>query len=90
MRGLVFVLLLVIAQIGSYSWGFFGHRFINFHAVFLLPQEMIAFYKSNINYLSEHAVDADKRRYILPQEAPRHYIDLDHYSESGQLQMPKK
>lgn len=90
MRGLVFVLLLVVAPTGSYSWGFFGHRFINFHAVFLLPQELIAFYKSNIHYLSEHAVDADKRRYILPQEAPRHYIDLDHYIEEGQLQLPKK
>jgi hypothetical protein len=89
MRGLIFVLLLVVVPTCSYSWGFFGHRFINFHAVFLLPQEMIAFYKGNINYLSEHAVDADKRRYVLPQEAPHHYIDLDHYIEDGQLRLPK-
>lgn len=85
-----FILLLIFIPTGSYSWGFFGHRFINFHAVFLLPPEMIAFYKSNIQYLSEHAVDADKRRYILPQEAPRHYIDLDQYKRDGQILLPKK
>lgn len=89
MRGVFFLLLLVAVPTGTFSWGFFGHRFINFHAVFLLPQEMIAFYKGNINYLSEHAVDADKRRYSLPAEAPRHYIDLDHYIEGGKLHLPK-
>ena len=75
---------------GTYSWGFFAHRFINFHAVFLLPSEMIAFYKSNVHYLSEHAVDPDKRRYILPDEAPRHYIDLDRFKRNDSLLLPRK
>ncbi len=75
---------------GTYSWGFFAHRFINFHAVFLLPTEMIAFYKSNVHYLSEHAVDPDKRRYILPDEAPRHYIDLDRFKRNDSLLLPRK
>ncbi len=39
------------------------------------------FYKSNIVHLSEHAVDPDKRRYIIKTEACKHYIDLDHYPE---------
>lgn len=63
----------------AYSWGFYGHRRINFFAVFLLPPEMLAFYKPHIQYLEEHAVDPDKRRYAIPVEGPRHYIDLDRY-----------
>ena len=61
------------------NWGFFGHRMINKYAVFTLPQEMLPLYKVNINYLSEHAVDPDKRRYATKYEAIRHYIDIDHW-----------
>lgn len=42
---------------------------------------MMPFYKKNIVYLSEHAVDPDKRRYIVKSEACKHYIDLDHYPQ---------
>ncbi len=61
------------------SWGFFGHIRINKMAVFTLPPEMIGFYKRYVDYVSEHAVDPDKRRYASKVEAPRHYIDIDHY-----------
>lgn len=61
------------------EWGFYGHRKINFMAVFTLPEEMLPLFKTQILYLSEHAVDADKRRYAAKEEAIRHYIDLDHY-----------
>ncbi len=67
----------------SYSWGFFGHKKINRMAVFTLPPEMIKFYKKNIEYITEHAVDPDKRRYSTEGEAPRHYIDIDHYAQNG-------
>lgn len=90
LKGLAIIVILGMIPLGTFSWGFFGHRFINFHAVFLLPPEMIAFYKSNINYLSEHAVDPDKRRYLLPQEAPRHYIDLDQFKRDGSMLLPKE
>jgi hypothetical protein len=88
-KGLILLLSFGL-PIGTYSWGFFAHRFINFHAVFLLPDEMLPFYKKHIQYLSEHAVDADKRRYILPEEAPRHYIDLDHYTHQHKILLPKE
>ncbi|NRB64377.1 MAG: hypothetical protein HRU40_15345 [Saprospiraceae bacterium] len=61
------------------EWGFFGHRRINRLAVFTLPPEMIGFYKKNIEYITEHAVDPDKRRYATRHEAVRHYIDIDHW-----------
>jgi len=65
------------------SWGFFGHIRINKMAVFTLPPEMIGFYKRYIDYISEHAVDPDKRRYASKGEAPRHYIDIDHYGNDS-------
>ncbi len=61
------------------EWGFFAHRRINRLAVFTLPPELIAFYKKHLEYVTEHAVDPDKRRYATRHEAPRHYIDLDHW-----------
>lgn len=63
------------------TWGFFGHKKINRMAVFTLPTEMMGFYKKHIDYLTEHAVDPDKRRYAVEDEAARHYIDIDHYGE---------
>ena len=62
-----------------FCWGFYGHRKINYLAVFLLPPEMMLLYKTHIDFLSEHSVDPDKRRYAIPEEGPRHYIDIDHY-----------
>jgi hypothetical protein len=63
----------------SFCWGFYAHKKINHHAVFLLPPEMMRFYKANIEFVSEHAVDPDMRRYVVEAEGPRHYIDIDHY-----------
>lgn len=40
---------------------------------------MIAFYKHHLQYLTESAVNPDRRRYIVPEEGARHYIDLDRY-----------
>ncbi|MEM7102079.1 MAG: zinc dependent phospholipase C family protein [Bacteroidota bacterium] len=82
-------LLLVSAISGSFyqpyhqhdkeDWGFYGHRKINRMAVFTLPQDMIPFFKQNIEYITEHAIDPDKRRYATKHEAVRHYIDIDHH-----------
>ncbi len=52
-------------------------------AVLTLPSQMIGFYKKNIEFITEHAVDPDKRRYAVKGEAERHYIDIDHYDSTG-------
>jgi hypothetical protein len=65
-------------------WGFFGHKRINRLATFSLPPEMFGFFKENIEFITEHAVDPDKRRYGVDGEAQRHYIDIDHYAVNGQ------
>ena len=74
----------------SIPWGFYAHKRVNRYAVFTLPEELIGFYKKHIDHLTEHAVDADKRRYAIKEEAPRHYIDIDHYGENPFLEMPRK
>ena len=63
------------------SWGFYGHRLINQMAVYTLPPEMFGYYKKNILYITEHAIDPDKRRYATKHEGVRHYIDIDHWDK---------
>ncbi len=75
-------------QEAQFVWGFYAHRLINKTAVFLLPQEMLGFYKGNIRYLEENAVNPDARRYLIEGEAPRHYIDLDLYKEEAHGKIP--
>lgn len=71
-------------------WGFFAHKQINRLAVFTLPKGMIKFYKNNIDYIAEHAVDADKRRYADTAEASRHFIDIDRYGTAPFDSLPQK
>jgi hypothetical protein len=73
----------------SQSWGFYGHKRINRMAVFTLPPEMVTFYKTHIEFVTNHAVDPDKRRYGVDGEAPRHYIDIDHYGTHAFDSVPK-
>lgn len=61
------------------AWGFYGHKKINRLAVFSLPSPMFGFYREHINDITERAVNPDKRRHAIANEAPKHYIDLDHY-----------
>jgi hypothetical protein len=70
-------------------WGFFAHERINRLAVFTLPPAMIGFYKANIDYITEASVNPDRRRFFSADEAPRHYIDLDHYGDSALYNIPR-
>ncbi|MFN8142867.1 MAG: zinc dependent phospholipase C family protein [Bacteroidia bacterium] len=76
---LLFIVCLLIIPTRNFAWGFYGHRKINYMACFTLPPELFGFYKQHIDFLTEHAVDPDKRRYSDKEEPPRHYIDIDHY-----------
>ena len=72
------------------DWGFFAHKRINRLAVLTLPPKMMGFFKRNIDWLSDHAVDPDMRRYATKQEAPRHYIDLDNYGTPPFDSLPRQ
>ncbi len=62
-----------------FSWGFYAHRKINRMAVFTLPSGMIGFFKKHIEYITEHAIDPDRRTQVVEGEAPKHYMDLELY-----------
>ena len=83
------LLFILIPKESVLSWGFYGHKRINRMAVFTLPPEMVSFYKKHIEFITDHAVDPDKRRYSVEGEAPRHYIDIDHYGEHAFDSVPK-
>jgi hypothetical protein len=88
----IIVLFLFLSSIlyATIPWGFYAHKRVNRYAVFTLPEELVGFYKKHIDHLTDHAVDADKRRYAIKEEAPRHYIDIDHYGENPFQVMPRK
>ncbi len=90
MKTAVRVLLAGLILLIHTSWGFYAHYRINHLAVFILPPAMAGFYKANINYLTEHAVSPDKRRYIDSSEIPRHYFDADRYGKDPFHTVPQK
>jgi hypothetical protein len=65
------------------------HEKINYHAVFLLPPQMMVLFKPNIGFLSEHAVDPDKRRYMVAAEGSHHFLDIDHYGRYPFSELPQ-
>lgn len=80
------LILLVSPFTNRDDWGFFGHRKINELAIYTLPPELGRFYKEQSDELIELAVAPDQRRYVVPQEGAKHYIDLDLYDS---LPLPK-
>lgn len=70
-------------------WGFYAHSLINRMAVYSLPPEMIQFFKPHIQYVTENAVNPDKRRYAVEGEAEKHYIDLDLYQLNTGENLPE-
>jgi hypothetical protein len=71
----------LLLPLRSESWGFYSHMRINQLAIYTVPAGMSRFYKNNSTYLSNHATDADKRRYADTAEAPRHYLDVESYEQ---------
>lgn len=47
-------------------------------------------YKPQIDFISEHAIDPDMRRYAIEEEGPRHYIDIDRYGTYPFNELPRK
>ncbi len=90
MKRFLLTLLLISLALQSFCWGFYGHRKINQHAVYLLPPEMMVLYKQQIDFISEHAVDPDMRRYAVAEEGPRHYIDIDKYGTYPYDSLPRR
>ena len=78
----VFVALLLTLPREAQAWGRDGHRFINRNAVYYLPGQMLVFVQDSALFI-QHASDADSRSGSpgYPDEAPKHYIDIDDYPD---------
>ncbi len=89
--GIISIGLLILTSLSMTApqWGFFAHRRINRLAVFTLPPEMAGYFKKNIEFITEHAVDPDKRRYAVKGEDIRHYIDIDHWGTYPFPEVPR-
>ncbi len=85
----ILIILTMTLHLKGYSielmkpWGFFAHKKINTLAIYTLPLEMVTFYKRHQKEIEDLSVLPDQRRYIMDQEASRHYIDLDRYEISA-------
>ena len=62
------------------SWGGTGHYKISYAAGLSFNTQMAQF-NSWVPVLADHASDADDRKSWDPNEGPKHYIDIDNYSE---------
>ena len=80
---------LLICSVVSYGWGFFGHKVVHQLAIYGLPKQMQGFFYKNQDYLVQNSVRPDERRSHDPEEAPRHFIDVDVYGEDAVYTMPQ-
>ena len=90
MKKVILIIFLLLFWQQCFCWGFYAHKKINNYAVFLLPPKMLVLYKSHIDFVTEHAVDPDMRRYAVAEEGARHYIDIDHYGQYPFDSLPRK
>ncbi|PJJ59157.1 zinc dependent phospholipase C family protein [Hymenobacter chitinivorans] len=81
--------LVLLCPFLSSGWGFLAHRTINQIAVYTLPKSMQGFYYRHLAEIVRFSTAPDERREDDPKEAPKHYIDMDHYGDDPFGSMPK-
>ncbi len=79
-KRILFSITLPAVAVILMSWGSTGHYKINYDASLSFNEEMAQFFAWS-TILADHASDADYRKDTDPTEAPKHYIDIDNYSE---------
>ncbi len=76
----IFLVILGIT-VPVYPWGSQAHHRITRDAIEHLPANIAPFFQAHIEAIVAHSTDPDVRRRTHPEEAPRHYIDIDHYGK---------
>ncbi len=72
----------VLIATPAFGWGVWGHRQVTRAAIYALPPALRPLYKRHLAYLEAQCLVPDRRRYVDPTEAPRHYLDLEFYRAS--------
>ncbi|MGY2133304.1 zinc dependent phospholipase C family protein [Hymenobacter sp. HD11105] len=81
--------LVLVLPVLSNGWGFFAHKTIAQVAIYALPKTMQAFYFRHMDELVKLSIAPDERRETDDAEAPRHFIDMDHFGDDPFNDMPK-
>ncbi len=85
--GLQILLLLLWPRL-LYGWGDEGHRIVIESALRALPQPARSFYAAQLPFLLAHASDPDEWSLIDPDEARRHYLDLELLGDDPLADLP--
>jgi hypothetical protein len=86
----VCVLAGLLCPVSLRAWGGAAHRFIMAEAISRLPEELRPFYEHNRTFLIEYSILPDLLRNLdVPDEAPRHFIDIDAYGEYPFEELPR-
>jgi hypothetical protein len=73
-------IILLLYSSTAFGWGQEGHKIINQSFTIHYPIDTLWFARYTA-YYAAHASDADNRKSQDPNEAPRHFIDIDYYPE---------
>jgi hypothetical protein len=76
----IFLPIIFILAFLFIGWGYVGHSIISYNTILSALPEM-EFFNTWADSLAAHASDADERKSWDPDEAPKHYIDIDNYPE---------
>ena len=68
------LLLLLMGALLFQGWGFSVHRQVNRAAVHALPVPLRDWFEREVDWLAEHAVDADKRKHRVEREGGTHIL----------------
>jgi hypothetical protein len=82
--GILLLALNMVVAGEAWSWGSVAHRFINQNATQHLPSALSQLAAQQM-FLMNHASDADTRKSSDPTEEPKHFIDLESFSDFHQL-----
>lgn len=72
--------IIIVSALLFSGWGNVGHRIINYKTILSALPEM-EFFDTWADSIEAHASDADERKSWDPNEASKHYIDIDNYPE---------
>ena len=79
MKKFLYPFSLIILCLILSSWGSKGHKKISQNSAACLPSQMWFLKPVWTDFVTNHASDADYRKDQDPNEAPKHYIDIDNY-----------
>jgi hypothetical protein len=72
------VVLVLLVPAPTFAWGFEAHKFIADRMIDLLPPELKPLFVARRPFIIERAIDPDLWRNVWEEEAPNHFLDIDH------------